>query len=51
MYLYQLCYEGGYVDQAEQKTLLLEDSCMPEKTKRALLEDKGLIRSKRDSKM
>ena len=51
IYLYQLCYEGEYVDKEEQKTLLLEDSCIAEETKKTLLNDNGLIRSKRDSKI
>ncbi|WP_368506426.1 dTDP-4-dehydrorhamnose 3,5-epimerase family protein [Synechococcus sp. YX-04-1] len=49
-YLYQLCYEGEYIDQTQQKTLFLENSCLPESIKANLLADKNLIRSKRDIK-
>ena len=47
-YMYQLSYEGEYVDTKEQKTLLLEDSCIDVKIITDLLKGHKIIRSDRD---
>ena len=48
IYLYQLSYSGKYFDVENQRTLTIEESCIPIKTIKDLAPKKKLIRSKRD---
>ena len=49
LYIYQLSYEGEYIDADKQLTLSLEESCVPIEVVLRQLRGLTLIRSKRDS--
>lgn len=48
IYMYQLMYEGEYADAADQRTLLLENSCVDVSIVEDLLNGAPIIRSIRD---
>ena len=49
IYVYQLSYPGEYFDVEHQRTLSIEESCVPIETISSLLPNHQIIRSSRDS--